>query len=117
MILVEVDGFYADLGRRVRSHRLKKHFTQQQLGSSLDPRTTRASIANIEAGKQRVLAHTLAQLAYVLEVSVSELLPPPSHARPEIVRQELMESLTLPDKRVLQRVVNKLTPTPKRRRR
>ena len=39
---------------------------------------TRASIGNIEAGKQRILAHTFAELARLLEVSMESLLPPPS---------------------------------------
>jgi transcriptional regulator with XRE-family HTH domain len=48
--------------------------TQQQLGLSLQPPATRASVANIESGKQRVLAHTLVQLAAALEAEVADLL-------------------------------------------
>jgi transcriptional regulator with XRE-family HTH domain len=36
---------------------------------------TRASIANIESGKQRVYAHTLIEIARALDTSLHELLP------------------------------------------
>ena len=49
--------------------------TQEKLGGLLDPTVTRASIANIESGKQRVMAHTLAQLAEVLQSDVRDLIP------------------------------------------
>lgn len=39
----------------------------------MTPAMTRASVANIETGKQRVLAHTLIQLSLVLDVSVDDL--------------------------------------------
>ncbi len=48
--------------------------TQGELAARLLPTVTRASIANLELGKQRVLAHTLVQLADALDVSVSDLL-------------------------------------------
>jgi transcriptional regulator with XRE-family HTH domain len=106
--LREDERFYADLGRRVRVQRDKLHLTQQQVGDALTPRATRASIANIEAGKQRVLAHTLVQLASVLEVSVSDLLPERVD-KSGVVRQELMEKLSLPKSR-LPKVIERLTP-------
>lgn len=49
--------------------------TQETLGNKLDPPVTRASVANIEGGKQRVLAHTLSQLAVALELNLLELIP------------------------------------------
>jgi transcriptional regulator with XRE-family HTH domain len=107
--VVEVERFYVDLGRRLRLQRDRKHVTQQQLGSLLDPPTTRASIANIEAGKQRVLAHTLVQLAHALGLSISELLPPIETNRRTNIREELRQKLPLPDKQ-LRRVVEKLAP-------
>jgi transcriptional regulator with XRE-family HTH domain len=85
----------------------KLHLTQQKVGDALEPRATRASIANIEAGKQRVLVHTLVQLASVLEVSVVDLLPERTD-KSGVVRQELMEKLGLP-KSKLPGVVDRLT--------
>lgn len=89
----EDDSFYADLGRRVRAARDRQHITQQQLASELDPPSTRASIANIEAGKQRVLAHTLAQLARALSVSVADLLPNSDKQVGDAVHKELIQKL------------------------
>jgi transcriptional regulator with XRE-family HTH domain len=40
----------------------------------LSPPVTRASIANLELGRQRVLVHTLVQLAHILDVPAAELL-------------------------------------------
>lgn len=115
MILVEVDTFYADLGRRLRFHRERRHMTQEQLGASLDPATTRASIANVEAGKQRVLAHTLVQLAETLSVSVGELLPAPQKPLDDAIKVELRHKLDELPSGHLRRVVESLTSKKSRR--
>lgn len=70
-----IEPFYEALGQKIQKIRDHRKMTQAQLGLLLDPPSTRASIANIENGKQRVLAHTLSQLARVLEVEVAELVP------------------------------------------
>jgi len=75
-----LEPFYRDLGRRVRQLREQRNMTQTELGQLLRPKVTRASIANLEGGTQRVLAHTLPQLAISLGVSVPELIPAPSIA-------------------------------------
>jgi len=70
-----IEPFYADVGRRVRAFRNKLGMTQEQLGRCLDPPTSRVSIANVESGKQRILSHTLVQLAAALKVEPAKLLP------------------------------------------
>ncbi len=50
--------------------------TQEDLGRLLLPPMTRVSVANIEGGHQRILSHTLVQLAAALNVEVTEILPP-----------------------------------------
>src|SRR6266496_5237391 len=70
-----VEPFYGELGRSVAVARTRRGMTQEQLGRSLRPPLTRASIANIEHGKQRLLAHTLVQIAGILRVKLEELLP------------------------------------------
>jgi len=70
--------------------------TQEQLGKLLVPKVTRASIANIETGKQRVLAKTLVDLATALKVDVHDLLPrgPKRKAsKPLDLRSELAKAL------------------------
>jgi len=69
------EPFYGELGARVREWRVRRGLTQGELGTRLAPPVTRASIANLEVGKQRVLAHTLAQLAGVLGVAIDDLVP------------------------------------------
>lgn len=70
-----IEPFYTDIGRSIRDLRNKVGMTQEQLGRLLSPPTTRVSVANIEGGNQRILAHTLVQLAAVLNVEVADILP------------------------------------------
>lgn len=72
-----IEPFYSALGRRVFELRTRAKLTQAQLGQQLPKRMTRAGIANIETGKQRVLAHQLVDLARVLSVDVAALIPRP----------------------------------------
>jgi transcriptional regulator with XRE-family HTH domain len=67
------DKFYAELGIRVRKARLALNLTQEQLADLVF--LNRTSVTNIEKGKQKILAHTLVDLADNLQTSVSELLP------------------------------------------
>ena len=92
-----IEPFYAALGSKIQKIRDDRKMTQAQLGHSLNPPSTRASIANIENGKQRVLVHTLVQLAKVLDVRIDELLPAAEQpqATPTDVARELRRKLKL----------------------
>lgn len=70
-----LEPFYEALGRRVSEARERRGLTQAQVAAQLTPPVTRASVANVEAGKQRVLAHTLVALATILDVPVTDLVP------------------------------------------
>ena len=70
-----IEPFYKELGHRIQTLRNELGMTQEDLGSRLDPKVTRACVANMEAGKQRILAHTIPQLAKALHVQPSALLP------------------------------------------
>ena len=98
--MAETDAFYASLGRCIQVLRNARGLTQEQLGSRIVPRVTRASIANIEAGKQGVLAHTLVQLARVLATTPQDLLPRETSGEdPELrgrVQDELAKKLSVP---------------------
>ena len=85
--------FYEALGHQLRNRRRELRLTQEQLGSRLRPPVTRASIANIEAGKQGVLAHTLVDLALALETTASEFLPSHLDTEPEAPAQLFREEL------------------------
>jgi transcriptional regulator with XRE-family HTH domain len=94
----EANMFYVTLGQRIRERREAASLTQAQLGGQLDPPVTRASIANVEAGKQRLLAHSLVQMAQLLRVPLEELVPPVPRPAPELVpaiERELRQKLDL----------------------
>lgn len=85
------EEFYVLLGNRVRTFRQQKGLTQEQLGNRLTPTMTRASVANIETAKQRVLAHTLIQLSGALDVSLDDL----TRAEPAQVSAEVAEQVNV----------------------
>ncbi len=69
-----IEPFYLEFGRKIQDLRAKRGITQGELGRRLTPSVTRASIANIESGKQRVYTHALIDIAHALDVSILELL-------------------------------------------
>lgn len=77
-----LDAFYAQIGQQIRLLREKRGLTQDALASLMS--LTRASIANIERGKQRMLAHSLVELASALGVTVADLLPSPTESSVEL---------------------------------
>ena len=85
------DLFYRELGQRIRTFRTEQGLTQAALGLRLCPPVTRAAIANVENGKQRVLAHTLVQLAQILRVEIHRLLPTFLRPRSAIAQQKVLE--------------------------
>jgi transcriptional regulator with XRE-family HTH domain len=100
----EIEPFYYELGRRVQAARAKCGLSQAELGELLSPPLTRASIANIEGAKQRVLSHTLVELSVGLGVSVLELLPAKTpnaqSSEPLSIQTELERKLQLPDEQL-----------------
>ena len=75
---MEVPALYKRLGATIKAQRRALGLTQQQLANQLG--TSRASLANVETGRQRVLVHQLYELASQLNISVHELLPESSEA-------------------------------------
>jgi transcriptional regulator with XRE-family HTH domain len=70
---LEVMPFYKEIGRRIRDERKALGFTQYGLAKKIGmPRT---AIVQIEAGRQRLLLHTLYDIAHTLGIPVKELLP------------------------------------------
>jgi transcriptional regulator with XRE-family HTH domain len=67
-----IDQLYIAIGRRVKEARQHAGLTQTELASRLE--LTRSSVANIEAGRQRVTIHWLIQIAEELDVPVTRLL-------------------------------------------
>lgn len=69
------EAVYAGIGRRIEFLRNERGFSQNELGGRLRHPLTRAAISNMEGGRQRVLAHVLIEIAEVLKVQPSDLLP------------------------------------------
>lgn len=66
-------AIYRTIGAYVRDARTEAARTQDDLAAALG--ITRSSIANLEAGRQRIPIHMLVLLANELGVKVSRLLP------------------------------------------
>ena len=70
--MVDPVEYYEEAGRLVFKAR-RGRLTQDELARRVA--LTRTSITNIEKGRQRVMLHTLAQIAEALGTTVSKLLP------------------------------------------
>lgn len=64
---------YEQFGKLVRQHRERLGISQNKLADAVS--LSRASIANIEAGRQQVSLHHVYRLAKALGIGVSTLLP------------------------------------------
>ena len=69
----DVTGFYKNLGNLVRAAREEAGLSQGQLASRIG--LTRPSIANVEAGRQKILLHALYQIGDALGKHPKSLLP------------------------------------------
>ena len=67
--------FYREVGNHVRQARRRANMTQQVLAAKVSLR--RASITNLEMGRQTLMLHTLVKIASELHVSLDELVPKP----------------------------------------
>lgn len=74
MAIERIEGVYLTIGRRLAKARADSGLTQAQVGMRLRPRQTRASVANIEAAKQRIMVHTLVQMSKLYGVAVERLV-------------------------------------------
>ena len=93
---------YREVGRNIRRYRVGTHRTQAQLASEIG--ISRASLANIEAGRQQVLLHHIYAIADALDLDSSRVLMPvppspdedpaelplPTEGLSEIQRQEVL---------------------------
>lgn len=73
------DRLYREFGKRLAQLRKSQKLSQQALGKRL--KLTRASIANIEAGRQRILLHHLFHLSNALSLPVSDLVAVPTRTK------------------------------------
>lgn len=94
-----IERVYKSIGRQIARFRESRDLTQGELGEQISPKLTRAAISNIEAGRQRLLVHTLIEIARVLQVAPQELLPSSTPPSTEGLERELA-ALGLPKRTV-----------------
>ncbi|MCU0421651.1 MAG: helix-turn-helix domain-containing protein [Bacteroidia bacterium] len=73
MVSTEKTNFYRVLGGKIREARVKANLKQETFASFLD--LSRASIVNIEKGRQHPPIHVLWDIAKVLNIQASDLFP------------------------------------------
>lgn len=69
----DTEAIYRVFGRKLREVRVSKRVPQEELATLSG--LTRASIANIESGRQRVLLHQVVQFAETLGVDLATIVP------------------------------------------
>lgn len=74
-----VEPIYAALGKKIRCVRERHGLTQGALAESLTPPLSRAALANMEAGRQRIMLHVLLDIATACDTTVGRMLPTPAH--------------------------------------
>jgi transcriptional regulator with XRE-family HTH domain len=72
IVVDATSAVYARIGKRVRAIREKRGMTQKALATLVH--LTRTSITNIERGNQKLLVHTLVDIAKALNVLPGALL-------------------------------------------
>jgi transcriptional regulator with XRE-family HTH domain len=100
-----VRRFYEEVGRRLRRARLDAGLTQQELAERVE--LSRASIANIEAGRQQFPLHTLILFARALQIAADQLLPSEELLGAESVlpESEMIEGLDEESRNWIRRVL------------
>lgn len=74
-MIFDRDGFYEELGLRLKLARNKYEFTQEELAEQIGiPRSTYASY---ETSRVRVPADIVWRISIVFGIRVKDLLPPP----------------------------------------
>lgn len=87
-----VNAFYTAVGQRIQAHREAAGLTQTDLAVAVG--LERASMSNIEAGRQRSSLHIFTMIAQVLRVTIGDLMPsaalpvgPVALGRPAVLKQ------------------------------
>jgi len=99
------DPYYREFGNRVRDARGQR-WTQQQIAAKVG--LSRAAVANIERGRQRVPLHMIARFAEALDVDQETLLPGASLATS--AREVELRLLSASDRASIEAVMNTLGP-------
>jgi transcriptional regulator with XRE-family HTH domain len=110
-----IDDLYAEVGRRLRTARKRARLTQAQLADTIN--MSRSSVANLEAGRQRMPLHLLIWIARVIHVSPADLLPEASMFDDVIVLPDLTDHLASDEDSMrdfVQQTIAKLAVSPRK---
>lgn len=83
------DNLYRLIGLRVANFRNKKKISQAALAEQVG--VARTSVTNLESGRQRVTLDHLNQIAEVLGVELSELMPTRKQLRQKVVTPDVQQ--------------------------
>ena len=75
---MEPKDIYGEVGRNIRRYRQELRRTQEQVAAEIG--ISRASLANIEVGRQKVQLHHLYAIAKALDLDSPAMLMPPLSA-------------------------------------
>jgi transcriptional regulator with XRE-family HTH domain len=82
-------AFYEALGKRIQEARRSTGATQSELAAAAN--LTRASLANIESGRQQLLVHHLVAIAAATDTTIEALVP--SSSTPAVNIEQLARDL------------------------
>lgn len=104
----EINGIYKLIGENIQRARNKANINQDELASKIQ--LGRTSITNIEKGKQKILVHTLLQIALALDVPIYDLLPNLDAISPDINQLLSRQPLDQETNEAVLRVIGKENP-------
>ncbi len=73
MQLQGIERFYSELGEKIKVERLRHRISQEELAGFLG--LTRSSIINLEKGRHRPSVYQLLQIAAMLNIEYTKLIP------------------------------------------
>jgi transcriptional regulator with XRE-family HTH domain len=86
--MAEKSTFYQQVGAKIRGQRKLRGLSQEALAEAVG--MTRASMSNIEKGRQRLLLHTFHEIVFVLQTTAAALLPEPTAAADTLPHEKLL---------------------------
>lgn len=92
-------ALYVAIGQRISKIRQERELTQAELAAAIS--LSRTSVTNIESGRQKILVHTLVEIASALRVRVEELLLETMTTKETSVKKELLEGMDEVDRKFI----------------
>jgi|SRR5882757_9410894 len=106
---MSLEPLYRTIGSVIRAKRRQRDWSQELLAQKL--MISRGTLANIEAGRQRILVHQLYAIAAALELKPIDLLPAATAAASTPEAFPLPENLNAQQKDQLARLIQSADPT------